>query len=78
CGLIDALGVHMLRTSIGHAKRWPGLTLSVNVSPIQLCNPEFAAQVIAILKELDFDPNRLTLEITEGVLMTNPDKARRS
>ncbi|MGO7169230.1 bifunctional diguanylate cyclase/phosphodiesterase [Rhizobium leguminosarum] len=78
CGLIDALGVHMLRTSIGHAKSWPGLTLSVNVSPIQLCNPEFAAQVIAILQELDFDPNRLTLEITEGVLMTNPDQARRS
>ncbi|MBA1350276.1 EAL domain-containing protein [Rhizobium sp. WYCCWR 11146] len=78
CGLIDALGVHLLRTSIGHAKSWPGLTLSVNVSPIQLCNPEFAAQVIAILQELDFDPNRLTLEITEGVLMTNPDQARRS
>jgi diguanylate cyclase (GGDEF)-like protein len=78
CGLIDALGAHMLRTSIGHAKSWPGLTLSVNVSPIQLCNPEFAAQVIAILQELDFDPNRLTLEITEGVLMTNPDQARRS
>lgn len=78
CGLIDALGVHMLRTSIGHAKSWPGLTLSVNVSPIQLCNPEFAAQVISVLQELDFDPNRLTLEITEGVLMTNPDQARRS
>lgn len=78
CGLIDALGVHMLRTSIGHAKSWPGLTLSVNVSPIQLCNPEFAAQAISILQELDFDPNRLTLEITEGVLMTNPDQARRS
>lgn len=78
CGLIDALGVHMLRTSVGHAKSWPGLTLSVNVSPIQLCNPEFGAQVISILQELDFDPNRLTLEITEGVLMTNPDQARRS
>lgn len=78
CGLIDALGVHMLRTSIGHAKSWPGLTLSVNVSPIQLCNPEFAAEVISVLQELDFDPNRLTLEITEGVLMTNPDQARRS
>ncbi|MGO7984185.1 EAL domain-containing protein, partial [Rhizobium johnstonii] len=27
---------------------------------------------------LDFSPRRLTLEITEGVLMTNPDQARRS
>jgi len=78
CGLIDALGVHMLKTSIEQAKSWPGLILSVNVSPIQLCDPEFAAQVISVLQELDFDPNRLTLEITEGVLMTNPDQARRS
>ncbi|TCU28837.1 periplasmic sensor diguanylate cyclase/phosphodiesterase [Rhizobium azibense] len=77
-GLIDALGVHMLRAAISHARAWPGLTLSVNVSPIQLCNPDFGAQVIAVLKETDFDASRLTLEITEGVLMTNPDQARRS
>ncbi|MBB3564191.1 diguanylate cyclase (GGDEF)-like protein [Rhizobium sp. BK512] len=78
CGLIDALGTLMLKTSIEHAKSWPGLALSVNVSPVQLCNPEFAAEVISLLQGLDFDPKRLTLEITEGVLMTNPDQARRS
>ncbi len=78
CGLIDALGALMLKTSIEHAKNWPGLALSVNVSPVQLCNPEFAAEVISLLQGLDFDPKRLTLEITEGVLMTNPDQARRS
>ncbi|UJW77770.1 bifunctional diguanylate cyclase/phosphodiesterase [Rhizobium sp. SL42] len=77
-GLIDALGVHMLRTSIRHAKNWPDLALSVNVSPVQLCNPDFAANVIAVLRGGDFDPNRLTLEITEGVLMSNPEQARRS
>lgn len=78
CGLIDALGTLMLKTSIEHAKSWPGLALSVNVSPVQLCNPEFAAEVVSLLQGLDFDPKRLTLEITEGVLMTNPDQARRS
>ncbi|WP_168879291.1 bifunctional diguanylate cyclase/phosphodiesterase [Rhizobium sp. P28RR-XV] len=77
-GLIDALGIHMLRTSIACAKNWIGLTLSVNVSPIQLCNPDFAAQVITVLQDFAFDPARLTLEITEGVLITNPDQARRS
>lgn len=77
-GLIDALGVHMLRTSIRHAKGWPDLALSVNVSPVQLCNPDFAANVIAVLRGGDFDPNRLTLEITEGVLMSKPEQARRS
>ncbi len=34
--------------------------------------------MIAVLHKFDFDANRLTLEITEGVLMTNPDQARRS
>jgi diguanylate cyclase (GGDEF)-like protein len=77
-GLIDALGAHMLRRSIEHARNWPGLSLSVNVSPVQLCNPDFAAQVTAILEESGFDATRLTLEITEGVLMTSPDQARRS
>lgn len=77
-GLIDALGMHMLRSSIRHAKGWPGLTLSVNVSPIQLCNPDFAAHVTTILREFEFDAHRLTLEITEGVLMSNPEQARRS
>ncbi|CAN7556282.1 EAL domain-containing protein [Rhizobium rhizogenes] len=77
-GLIDALGIHMLRRSVAHAQNWNGLTLSVNVSPIQLCNPDFGAQVITVLKDFAFDPARLTLEITEGVLITNPDQARRS
>ncbi|MGR9202267.1 bifunctional diguanylate cyclase/phosphodiesterase [Rhizobium leguminosarum] len=77
-GLIDALGVHMLRMSLHYANRWSELALSVNVSPIQLCNPDFPNQVVATLKEHSFEPTRLTLEITESVLMTNPDQARRS
>ncbi|WFU12915.1 EAL domain-containing protein (plasmid) [Rhizobium sp. CB3090] len=77
-GLIDALGIHMLRTSIVHAQNWSNLSLSVNVSPVQLCNPDFAGQVIAVLEEAGFDAKRLSLEITEGVLISNPEQARRS
>jgi diguanylate cyclase (GGDEF)-like protein len=77
-GLIDSLGKAMLTSSIVHAKRWPNLYLSVNVSPLQLCNPDFSLSVLTILDREGFDPKRLTLEITEGVLMSNPDQARRS
>ncbi|TCM52609.1 periplasmic sensor diguanylate cyclase/phosphodiesterase [Rhizobium sp. PP-F2F-G48] len=77
-GLIDALGRLMLSSSIAHAKRWPSLYLSVNVSPLQLCSPDFPLVVLTILDKESFDPHRLTLEITEGVLMSNPDQARRS
>lgn len=77
-GLIDALGRHMLVASLAQAKRWPDLYLSVNVSPLQLCSPDFAHMVSTALETEGFNPKRLTLEITEGVLMSNPDQARRS
>jgi diguanylate cyclase (GGDEF)-like protein len=77
-GLIDQLGMHVLRQSIRNAREWPDLNLSVNVSPIQLCNPAFASSISRTLDEEGFDPTRLTLEITEGVLMSNPDQAQRA
>ncbi len=77
-GLIDQLGMHVLLQSIRSAREWPDLKLSVNVSPIQLCNPAFASSISRLLEEEGFDPARLTLEITEGVLMSNPDQAQRA
>lgn len=77
-GLIDALGMQMLEHAVKTARAWPGLELSVNVSPIQLCNPSFPSQVTELLARENFDPKRLTLEITEGVLMSNPDMSRRA
>ncbi|WP_157385422.1 putative bifunctional diguanylate cyclase/phosphodiesterase [Rhizobium freirei] len=44
-------------------------TVSVNVSPIQLRAPGFAAQVAAILAETGISGHRIAFEITEGVDM---------
>ncbi|MGF9565568.1 EAL domain-containing protein [Neorhizobium sp. BT27B] len=77
-GLIDQLGMQVLKAAIDQARQWKTLALSVNVSPIQLRNPNFPADVIRLLEATGFDPHRLTLEITEGVLMSNPDQARRA
>ncbi len=77
-GLIDQLGMHVLRQSIQSSREWTDLKLSVNVSPIQLCNPSFSASISRLLDEEGFDPARLTLEITEGVLMSSPDHAQRA
>ncbi|WP_246703286.1 MULTISPECIES: putative bifunctional diguanylate cyclase/phosphodiesterase [unclassified Rhizobium] len=44
-------------------------TVSVNVSPIQLRAPGFAAQVAAILAETGVSGHRIAFEITEGVDM---------
>jgi predicted signal transduction protein with EAL and GGDEF domain len=77
-GLIDVLGFDVLSVAIDHAKQWPNLGLSVNVSPVQLRNPHFSGDVAALLRSKEFEPARLTLEITEGVLMSNPEQAKRS
>jgi diguanylate cyclase (GGDEF)-like protein len=77
-GLIDELGRAILEMAIEDAKDWDGIGLSVNVSPLQLKNPDFAGAVEEILRSTAFDPNRLTLEITEGVLMSNPEQAKRT
>jgi diguanylate cyclase (GGDEF)-like protein len=77
-GLIDAVGMRVLEQAVAAARHWQGLELAVNVSPVQLCNPSFAQQVLDLLQREGLDPKRLTLEITEGVLMSNPEFARRA
>ncbi|WP_425503990.1 putative bifunctional diguanylate cyclase/phosphodiesterase [Rhizobium paranaense] len=44
-------------------------TVSVNVSPVQLRTPGFAASVAAILEETGVSGSRLALEVTEGLDM---------
>ncbi|WP_442967581.1 putative bifunctional diguanylate cyclase/phosphodiesterase [Rhizobium sp. BR 362] len=44
-------------------------TVSVNVSPVQLRSPGFAASVAAILQETGVSGSRLALEVTEGLDM---------
>ncbi len=77
-GLIDHLGFSVLRTAVMEAGRWPGIGVAVNVSPLQLRNPYFATQVEEILATVGFDPTRLTIEVTEGVLIANPEQTRRA
>ncbi|MFB9952351.1 EAL domain-containing protein [Rhizobium puerariae] len=77
-GLIDDLGMGVLSAAIDNIGRWGDIAVSVNVSPVQLKNPNFAADVTALLSTKSFDPARLTLEITEGVLMSSPEQSKRS
>jgi EAL domain-containing protein (putative c-di-GMP-specific phosphodiesterase class I) len=77
-GLIDLLGLQVLKKSLQSAASWPGIGLAVNVSPLQLKNPRFVKQVTDALESVRFDPGRLSIELTEGVLISNPDQARRA
>ncbi|HZG26939.1 MAG TPA: bifunctional diguanylate cyclase/phosphodiesterase [Ensifer sp.] len=77
-GLIFQLGAIVLEHSLRFAKARPALDIAVNVSPTQLCAPDFANGVAAILEREKFDPHRLILEVTEGVLFDSPVQARRA
>jgi EAL domain-containing protein (putative c-di-GMP-specific phosphodiesterase class I) len=47
--------------------------MSVNVSKRQVAHPEFVDDVQQILRDHGVDGSRLALEITESVIMENPD-----
>jgi diguanylate cyclase (GGDEF)-like protein/PAS domain S-box-containing protein len=78
--LIYAIGEYVLRTAIVAASRWTGPDpsaspyVSVNVSVRQFRAPGFLDTVRRILTESGLPANRLTLEITESLLLRDDDR----
>ena len=77
-GLINAIGLWVLRRACEDAMAWGDITLSVNISAAQLRNAEFPVQLGNILEETGFAAERLELEITETCLVIDPAVAERS
>lgn len=71
-GLISDLSELLIRRALDDARDWDaGLSLSVNISPIQLRDPWFAQRLLKILIEANFPAARLEIEITESCLHEN-------
>lgn len=77
-GLINAIGLWVLRQSCRDALGWGNIKLAVNISAAQLRNPEFPVQLGHIIEETGFPAERLDLEITETCLVLDPIVAERS
>lgn len=77
-GLINPIGLWVLRQSCQDALGWNGIRLAVNISAAQLRNPEFPVQLGHIIDETGFPAERLDLEITETCLVLDPVVAERS
>jgi len=78
-GLIVPIGLWVLREACTRAKAWqnaglPRFTMAVNLSPSQFRQEELVPQVAEILKSTGLDPKCLELEITESVVIQDPDK----
>jgi diguanylate cyclase (GGDEF)-like protein/PAS domain S-box-containing protein len=79
-GLILPMGQWVLESACGQIAQWaqrPGLdhlTVSVNVSALQLMQADFVARVLQALEQSGADPHRLKLELTESVLVSDVGK----
>ncbi|HEU5449950.1 MAG TPA: EAL domain-containing protein, partial [Acidimicrobiia bacterium] len=81
-GLIVAIGQWVVSEACRQAAAWqrehalqPPLRLSVNLSARQLQDPGLVPDVEQVLNACGLDPNCLVIEITESLLMSDPDVA---
>ncbi len=76
CGLVGQLGEWVLRTACIEAAGWDkSIRIAVNVSPKQFTRGKLTALVASVLEETGVETDRLELEVTEGVLLDNPEQA---
>jgi len=82
CDYRDILSSHIQDMTLKSSAQWPvalnDLRLSINVTPQQINNIEFSEKFIQMIEDNGFDPNRLTIEVTEEDLIQNIDIAVQS
>jgi EAL domain-containing protein (putative c-di-GMP-specific phosphodiesterase class I) len=73
------LSDHVQRKAIIAASEWPDplsrLRLSVNITAADIVRPGFASQFKELVEESQFDPRRLTVEVTESGLIEDLNAA---
>lgn len=75
-GLILGLGEWVLRAACSQAASWASpLRVAVNLSPAQFAHGDLPGLVQRVLRETGLAPERLELEITEGVLIKDSERA---
>jgi diguanylate cyclase (GGDEF)-like protein len=75
-GAIVPIDQWVLREACREAASWPNpLSIAVNLSPVDFRRGDVAALLLSTLLETGLDPQRLEVEITEGVLIDDFDRA---
>ncbi len=68
-GFLPALGEWVLDRAMADARRWPGLEVAINLSPVQFRHVDLKATLSSLIAKHGVEPSRIVLEITEGVLL---------
>jgi diguanylate cyclase (GGDEF)-like protein len=75
-GAIEAIDEWVLREACREAASWPNpLSIAVNLSPVDFRRRDIPAMILSILLETGLNPKRLEIEITEGVLIDDFERA---
>lgn len=80
--LIVSIGEWVLEMACRQLAEWAGvaetagLSMAVNISPLQFQQPDFVDRLGAILERTGAHPARLKLELTENLFMEEPDVVR--
>ncbi|CAN7762481.1 EAL domain-containing protein [Bradyrhizobium sp. LjRoot220] len=75
-GAIGPIDEWVLREACREAASWPRpLSIAVNLSPVDFRRGDVPAMILSILLETGLDPKRLEIEITEGVLFEDFERA---
>jgi diguanylate cyclase (GGDEF)-like protein len=78
-GLVTKIGAFVLETACEQAALWPSdLTVAVNISPDEFRAGDVVERVAAALAKTGLDPERLEIEVTEGVLLADSDTTRKT
>jgi diguanylate cyclase (GGDEF)-like protein/PAS domain S-box-containing protein len=81
-GLIVPLGAWVLNEVCRQSAAWqaeglPPIRIALNISPLQVTRPDFAAQVLNVLEGYRVHPSALGMEITETAMLRNVAEAGR-
>jgi diguanylate cyclase (GGDEF)-like protein len=75
-GLMSQLGEIVLRRALSDGVRWKNLSVAVNLSPLQIRDRWLVDLVGAVMAETGIAAPRVVLEVTEGILVDNPQEAQ--
>ncbi len=81
-GLINPIGEHVLYEAVKRCKYWndcghPDYKVNVNLSVIQLLQPDFVTKVKQILDKTRVNPKNVTLEVTESLAINDMERMKR-
>lgn len=74
-GLIIPITEWVLRRAFTEARDWHDLSVAINLSPAAFKHQDLLGLIESTLRDTDFDPRRLELEITETSLLQDCERA---